>query len=114
MSRAIRKSGFCLCENKGTDQLRGNREADQRLCFYYSDRTIPLLQDSSTSLWLYKPICVAPGARRPVFSRRGSNDTRHGFLVFCCFFFVDVVVVAFASYVCVCSRRLATYTVIIK
>ena len=26
-----------------TDQLRGNREADQRLCFRYLDSTIPLL-----------------------------------------------------------------------
>ena len=25
------------------DQLRGNREADQRLCFRYSDSIIPLL-----------------------------------------------------------------------
>ena len=28
--------------NKGTDQLRSNREADQRLCFRYMDSTIPL------------------------------------------------------------------------
>ena len=27
------KTGFCICENKDADQLRGNREADQRLCF---------------------------------------------------------------------------------
>ena len=33
MSRARRKPFFCLCENKGTDQLRGNCEADQCLCF---------------------------------------------------------------------------------
>ena len=26
------KTGFCICENKDADQLRGNREADQRLC----------------------------------------------------------------------------------
>ena len=37
------KTGFCLCENKGTDQLRSNCEADQSLCFRYSDSTIPLL-----------------------------------------------------------------------
>ena len=29
-----------LCENKDADQLRGNREADQRLCFRYMDSTI--------------------------------------------------------------------------
>ena len=43
MSRIVRKPDFCLGENKGADQLRGNREADQRLCFRYSDSIIPLL-----------------------------------------------------------------------
>ena len=33
----------CICENKDADQLRGDREADQRLCFRYTDSTIPLL-----------------------------------------------------------------------
>ena len=33
MSRVIRNQRFCICENKDADQLRGNREADQRLCF---------------------------------------------------------------------------------
>ena len=32
-----------------TNQLRGNREADQRLCFRYSDSTIPLLLKSEIS-----------------------------------------------------------------
>ena len=49
MSRIVRKPNFCLCENKGADQLRGNREADQRLCFRYSDSTIPLLLKSKIS-----------------------------------------------------------------
>ena len=43
MSRVVRKPAFCICENKDADQLRGNREADQRLCFRYTDSTIPLL-----------------------------------------------------------------------
>ena len=34
---------FCICENKDADQLCGNREADQRLCFRYTGSTIPLL-----------------------------------------------------------------------
>ena len=42
MSRAVRKPAFCICENKDADQLRGDREADQRLCFHYIDSTIPL------------------------------------------------------------------------
>ena len=79
MSRVLRKPAFCICENKDADQLRGNREADQRLCFRYIDSTIPLLskskfQASSHLLWLYSPVCVRPGRkpRRPVFSQRGS------------------------------------------
>ena len=40
------KPTICIGENKGADQLRGNREADQRLCFRYTDSTIPLLSKS--------------------------------------------------------------------
>ena len=39
----MRKPTFCICENKDADQLRGNREADQCLCFRYLASTIPLL-----------------------------------------------------------------------
>ena len=39
----MRKPAFFICENKDADQLRGNGEADQRLCFRYMDSTIPLL-----------------------------------------------------------------------
>ena len=39
----MRKPAFCICENKVADQLHGNREADQRLCFRYIDSTIPLV-----------------------------------------------------------------------
>ena len=80
MSRIVRKPAFCVCENKDADQLRGNREADQRL-FRYTDSTIPRyflnskFQASSRLVWLYSPVCVGPGRklRRPVFSQRGSN-----------------------------------------
>ena len=30
------KTAFCICENKDADQLCGNNEADQRLCFRYA------------------------------------------------------------------------------
>ena len=43
LSLVVRKLAFCICENKDADQLRGNREADQRLCFRYIDSTISLL-----------------------------------------------------------------------
>ena len=76
----MRKSDFCICENKGADQLRGNREADQRLCFRYTDSKYlynlnPKFQASSHLLLLYRPVCVGPGRkpRRPVFSERGST-----------------------------------------
>ena len=49
MSRVVRKPAFCIYENKDADQLRGNHEADQRLCFRYIDRTIPLLSKSEIS-----------------------------------------------------------------
>ena len=42
----MRKPDFCICENKGADQLRSNRAADQHLCFSYIDSTIPLLPKS--------------------------------------------------------------------
>ena len=49
MSHVMRKQTFCICENKDADQLRGNREADQRLGFRYTDSTIPLLPKSEIS-----------------------------------------------------------------
>ena len=75
----MRKSAFCICENKDADQLRGNREADQRLCYptrivqslYYQN---PKFQASSNLVWLYSQVCVGPGRKpqRPVFSQQGS------------------------------------------
>ena len=38
----MRKSDFCLCENKGADQLCSNCTADQHLCFRYMDSSIIL------------------------------------------------------------------------
>ena len=44
VSHLMRKPTICICENKDTDQLCGNREADQRLCFRYTDSTVsPLI-----------------------------------------------------------------------
>ena len=40
------KPTIYIGENKGADQLRSNCEADQRLCFRYTDSTIPLLSKS--------------------------------------------------------------------
>ena len=49
LSLVMRKPFFCICENKGADQLRSNCAADQRLCFRYIDTTIPLLSKSEIS-----------------------------------------------------------------
>ena len=49
MSRHMGKPTIYIGENKDADQLRGNREADQRLCFRYSDSTTPLLLKSEFS-----------------------------------------------------------------
>ena len=56
MSRPVRKLTICIGENKDADQLRGDREADQRLCFRYSKSTVTLL----FKMWLYSPVCVGP------------------------------------------------------
>ena len=45
----MRKPAFCICENKDVDQLPGDREADQRLCFCYTDSTNPLRPKSEIS-----------------------------------------------------------------
>ena len=78
----MRKPAFCICENRDADQLGGNCEADQRLCFRYIDTIQSLyflnlkFQASSHLLWLYSPVCVGPGRKpqRPAFSQRNPKD----------------------------------------
>ena len=75
MSLVMRKPAFCICENKDADQLRGNREADLRLCFRYTDSTIPLLPKSEiSSLWPFS-VAVQPG-----LCRTWSETLKTGFL----------------------------------
>ena len=75
----MRKPTICICENKDADQLRGNREADQRLCFRYLDSTIPLLPKYKISSLWPSLVAVQPGlcqtwseTKLLVFSRCGS------------------------------------------
>ena len=83
------KPTICICENKGADQLRGNREADQRHCFRYADSTIPLLLKSEiSSFWLFS-VLIQVGLCRTcsettllVFSRGGSLIVRLQYFVF--------------------------------
>ena len=81
MCRVVRKPTFCRCENKDADQLCGNCEADQRLCFRYLDSTIPLLPKNKVSNLELSPVAVQPGLCQTwsestvlVFPRCGSND----------------------------------------
>ena len=76
----MRKLTFCICENKDADQLRGDREADQRLCFRYLDSIIPLPPKYKISSLQPSPVAVQPGLCQTwsestllVFSRCGSN-----------------------------------------
>ena len=75
----MRKPTFCICENKDADQLRGNREADQHLCFRYIDSAIPLLSKSEISSLYPSSVAVQSGlcwtrseTRMLVFSCHGS------------------------------------------
>ena len=75
MSLVVRKPAFCICENKDADQLPGNREADQRICFRYTDSTIPLLPKTEISGLLPYSVAVQPG-----LCRTWSETPKTGFL----------------------------------
>ena len=75
MSCVMRKPTFCICENKDADQLRGNREADQSLCFRYTDSTILLLPKSEISILKQSSVAVQPG-----LCRTWSETPKTGFL----------------------------------
>ena len=74
-SLVLRKPAFCICENKDADQLRGNREADQRLCFRYTDSTIPRLAKSKISCLEPSSVTVQPG-----LCQTWSETPKTGFL----------------------------------
>ena len=75
MSLVVRKPAFCICENKDADQLRGDREADQRLCFRYTDSTIPLLSKCEISSIYPSSVALQPG-----LCRTWSETPKTGFL----------------------------------
>ena len=79
LSHLMGKPTICIGENKGADQLRSNCEADQRLCFRYTDSTIPLLLKSEISSFYLFPVLVQVGLCQScsgiillVFPRGGS------------------------------------------
>ena len=61
MSLVMRKPDFCICENKDADQFRDSREVDQRLCFRYTDSTIPLLPKYEITSHEPCSVTVQPG-----------------------------------------------------
>ena len=69
MSRVVRKLAFCICDNKHTDQLRGNREADQCLYFRYTDTTIP----KSKNIRNFKPLAIFCGCTARFMSDQVRN-----------------------------------------
>ena len=79
----MRKPDFCICENKGADQLHSNCAADQRLYFCYLDRTIPLLpknpkvEASSHLMWFIQPGLCQTWSRKNKTEDRFSHDAAH-------------------------------------
>ena len=79
MNRIVRKPEFCLCENKGEDQLRSNCEADQRLHFRYTDSTISLLPKSNFKIlaifciFIDRFVSDLVGNPKDRFSRDGAH-----------------------------------------
>ena len=61
LSLCVRKPTICMGENKDADQLRGNREADQRLCFRYTDNTFPPLLIPKFSRFWVSSVTVQAG-----------------------------------------------------
>ena len=64
----MRKPAFCISENKGADQLCGNRAAHQRLCLRYIDTTITLLPKLEVSF--------CGGTAQPVSDLVGNPEDR--------------------------------------
>ena len=72
----MRKPTICMGENKDADQLRVNREADQRLCFRYTDSTFPPLLIPKFSRFWVSSVTVQAG-----LCQTWSEIPNTGFLV---------------------------------
>ena len=101
MSLVMRKPAFCIYESKDADQLRGNRKADQRLCFCYIDSTIPLLPKSEISSLYPFSVTVQPG-----LCGTWSETPKTGFLttrLISGFVYCHLHVTCIVSLACYCS-----------
>ena len=77
VSHVTRKQDYCLCENKGADQLCSNCTDDQHLCFHYKGSTNPLLFISKIPSIKHFSVSVLVGlgqswSETPVFWCHGS------------------------------------------
>ena len=75
ISPVMRKPALCICENKDADQLRCNREADQPLCFRYTESAISLLPKCEISSLQPSSDAVQPG-----LCQTWSETPKTGFL----------------------------------
>ena len=81
-SHDVRNPAFCICENRGTDQLRSNcmlisafvfaTKIVQSLFFFN-----PKLQVASQVLCLYNSICVGPGWKHQCRFSHGTAKISH-------------------------------------
>ena len=89
----MRKPTICIGENKDADQLRSNCEADQRLCFRYTDSTISLLLKSKILSFQPASVTVQPG-----LCRTWSETQIVGFLthrLICCKKWCSIIGITF-------------------
>ena len=88
LSRLVRKPTICICENKGTDQLRSHCKADLTFVFatwivqflFFLNLKFPV---SSHLLCLYIPDCVGPVCKPNCwFSHKAAH--------FCCILYTKL------------------------
>ena len=72
----MRKTDFCLCEDKGADQLHSSCEAGRCLCFRYTDSAIALLRTSETTNFCSSSVAAQAGLCQTL-----SETPKTGFLV---------------------------------
>ena len=90
----MEKPDFCLCENKDADQLCSNCTADQRLCFRYTDSTIPLLLIAKTS-----NVCFFSETVRTALCRTGLEISKISFLASRLILLLQHIYGAFCSFI---------------
>ena len=91
LSLCVRKPTICMGENKDADQLRGNREADQRLCFRYTDGTFPPLLIPKFSRSWVSSVTVQAGLCWTWSETQIVGFLMHRLIFFFFFFFIEIM-----------------------